>query len=297
MTSSPGTLGPTTASPTPELEEERDLLLQALADLEEDRGAGIIDEGDYQVLRDGYTARAAVAIRALSRASNPDPTSEDHPDGPKREPGTRRRARQSGTNQSSPDQSGTRSRPARRRRVLWALSVCGVVGLALALAFTFSAVRLPGQTTSGSATLNPAQKVVQELAQGRRLAAANQDLQAIQAFSQALSIDPRQPEALAYRGWLERLAGVAGHNARVMAVGKESVQAAISADPNYPDAHAFMGYILLQDAKDPAGAVAQFRLFLADSPDPAMVSATRTVVAQAFEAVGLTVPPAANAKG
>ena len=48
-----------------ELEDERRFLLRSLSDLDRELAAGDVDEHDYAVLRDGYTARAADVIRAL----------------------------------------------------------------------------------------------------------------------------------------------------------------------------------------------------------------------------------------
>ena len=53
-----------------ELEEERRFLLRSLADLELERGAGDVEEADYVVLRDGYTARAAVVLRSIEQGQS-----------------------------------------------------------------------------------------------------------------------------------------------------------------------------------------------------------------------------------
>src|SRR5205807_2391199 len=47
------------------LEEEREFLLRSLRDLEREREAGDIEEGDYRTLRDDYTARAAAVLRSI----------------------------------------------------------------------------------------------------------------------------------------------------------------------------------------------------------------------------------------
>jgi tetratricopeptide (TPR) repeat protein len=47
------------------LVEQRDFLLGSLDDLESERAAGDVDEHDYVVLRDDYTARAAAVLRAI----------------------------------------------------------------------------------------------------------------------------------------------------------------------------------------------------------------------------------------
>jgi tetratricopeptide (TPR) repeat protein len=146
-------------------------------------------------------------------------------------------------------------------------------------------------------TLTDAQRLAQELVQARVLSTQGNDLDAIKLYDKVLAVSPRQPEALAYRGWLLRLSGVAGHDQALLAQGRASVEAAVAQDPSYPDARVFLGYILFQDAHDPAGATAQFRAFLADHPQAQMVSLTSDVVAQAFAAIGQPVPPASSPSG
>jgi len=49
------------------LEGERRFLLRSLNDLEREYEAGDVDQADYVALKDGYTARAAVTLRAIER--------------------------------------------------------------------------------------------------------------------------------------------------------------------------------------------------------------------------------------
>src|SRR5947209_17390936 len=48
-----------------DLEVQRRFLLQSLKDLDSERAAGDIDEGDYRTLKDDYTARAAAVLHAI----------------------------------------------------------------------------------------------------------------------------------------------------------------------------------------------------------------------------------------
>ena len=63
-----------------ELEEERQFLLRSLTDLEREFHAGDVDQHDYDVLRDGYTARAANVLRSIDdgKAARP-PRRESNP--------------------------------------------------------------------------------------------------------------------------------------------------------------------------------------------------------------------------
>ncbi len=103
------------------------------------------------------------------------------------------------------------------------------------------------------------------LAQAGQLMNEGKAVEAIKLYDQILKDDPRQPVALAYRGWLVRLAGLKDE-------GLAYVDRAVAADPSYPDAHFFRGMMLWQDKADPAAAVAEFRLFLANGPPQAMVA-------------------------
>ena len=187
--------------------------------------------------------------------------------------------------------------PGRRRRGFVVVAILCFVVAAGALVVARATHRLPGQTSSGSVTLTDDQRLAQQLTQARVLAGQGRDLDAIKLYDKVLAVAPRQPEALAYRGWLLRLAGAAGHDQTLLARGRASVGAAVAQDPGYPDARAFLGYILIQDAHDPVGASEQFRAFLADHPQAQMVALTRDVVAQAFAAVGQPVPPASSPTG
>ncbi len=305
-----------------DLEEERDFLLRSISDLDGERAANDLTEADYQRLRDGYTARAAVVMRRLealvgndgddapaadtaSEAPATDTVSDaqEAPAQPTAEPAevparSRRRIRRLGAAGADADERQQGRARGRRRRGIVALAVIVCfVAAAVGLVVARASHRLPGQTASGSVSLTDDQRLAQELVQARVLSTQGRDLDAIKLYDKVLAVEPRQPEALAYRGWLLRLAGVSGHDQALLAQGRASVGAAVLQDPGYPDARVFLGYILFQDAHDPVGATAQFRAFLADHPQAQMVSLTSDVVAQAFAAVGQPVPPASPPSG
>lgn len=49
------------------LEEQRDFLLRSITDLDQEHAAGDLEDGDYQSLKDDYTARAAEVLRAIEQ--------------------------------------------------------------------------------------------------------------------------------------------------------------------------------------------------------------------------------------
>ena len=57
-------------------------------------------------------------------------------------------------------------------------------------------------------------------------------------------------------------------------------------------ARLYLGTVLLQQDDNAAGAVAQYRLFLADGPPAALVEQAAPVISGAYQKAGLPVPPA-----
>lgn len=110
--------------------------------------------------------------------------------------------------------------------------------------------------------------VAKLLAQAQSQFQSQNLLEAVRTYDQVIAIDPRNPEALAYKGWLLRLAGHQGNDQALVDRGLASIRAAEAAQPSYADAHFFAGEILLHDKGDAAGAVAEFEQFLGDRPPP-----------------------------
>ena len=222
-----------------ELAEERDFLLKSLDDLEAEHDAGDVDEHDYTVLKVSYTARAAAVLRALDQLVV----------GPTKPP---------------------RVAPvARRRATRGTVAILAVVvifaGVAGTLVMRTAGQRLPGDNVSGSTPTSPVAKL---LAQAQRQFQNQQLLDAVKTYDEVIALDPRNPEALAYKGWLLRLAGHQGNDQALVDRGLQSIRAAEAANPSYPDAHFFVGETLLKDKNDPAGAISEFEQFLADNPPP-----------------------------
>ena len=234
-----------------ELEEERDFLLASLQDLERERQAGELSERDYQALHADYTARAAVVLRAL-------------------EPGRSRPAR--------PSQP---PRPVKTRRPL--VVTLGVVLLVAAVAggavAAFSGPRDPGAPMTGSLPDTPSGKMQRAL----QLESEGKAADALRIYDELIRADPRNIAALSYRGWLLKRAGLPDQ-------ALASLDQAIAVDPKFPDAHFFRGMVLYQDRKDPAGAVAEFRLFLANNPPPEMVPLVEDVLRRAMADAGQPAP-------
>lgn len=213
------------------LEEERDFLLRSLRDLEAERAAGDISDDDYVALKEDYTARAASVIRAIRAAEE----------------------------RGSVPEADLESELA-PPRLSWKAPVAVLVVVALAVLSGWAVASSAGDRTAGQAATgsvpsssNPVQA---KLAEAQQLIGEKKVLDAVKTYDEVLKIDPQQPEALAYRGWLLYLAGLGDQ-------GFDSVTKATQADVTYPDAHFFRGMMLCELRHDDAGAVAEFREYLA----------------------------------
>lgn len=229
-----------------ELQAERDFLMRSIADLDAEHAAGDIGEDDYTALRDDYVARAADVLRQIEGKATPSLGSE---------------------------------RPSRRGRglltVVASVAVAAAAGIALANA---AGSRSDGEQLTGSLPTS----TQSELQRAGALLQAGRAVDAIKLYDTILKRNPEQPVALAYRGWLVRLAGL-------KAEGLAYVDRAVAADPSYPDAHFFRGMMLWEDKQDPAGAVAEFRLFLANDPPASMRALVQDALERASQEAGIPV--------
>ena len=269
-----------------ELAEERDFLLRSLKDLDDERGAGDVDDGDYHVLKEGYTARAAAVLRELDARSD----SDGDPGG----------ATPGDTGPPPPATPRRTSRPPwwRRWRVLAAGAgvVAFAVGAGLLVAHS-AGQRLPGQTVSGSTPAGKAQRLI---------AQAENDVQkrniegALKAFHDALQIDPRNVEGLANEGWLVAILGNSANDRALMDQGLATIRQAEQIDPSYAPARFFAGSILLQQGNAKA-AITEFQAFLDVEPTGAQAALVRqdlqTAQAEAAGKLpqGATLAPATTA--
>ena len=219
---------------TSELLAQQEFLRRSLDDLESERDAGDIDPADYESLRARYAARAEAVDRALGEA--PEPAGEA---------------------------------TGRSRRGLVAIAVIVAFGVAAGLLLAHNAgTRLPGGTITGNSQLSPAQRLDLK---AQQLTGQGKALQAIEAYDQALKIAPQDAEALAYKGWLLRLAGHQANNPALIDLGLSLIMQAEKLDPTYADPYFFGGETLFVDKNDAKDAVVQFQEFLANNPPQGMI--------------------------
>ncbi|HRE03055.1 MAG TPA: hypothetical protein PLV68_17280, partial [Ilumatobacteraceae bacterium] len=203
-----------------ELEEERRFLLTSLADLERERAAGDVDDTDYLVLHDGYTARAATVLRAIG---------EQHAALPPK-------------------------RPHSLKRTLIGIGITmAVAGALVAAVLQFSAPRGDGDTITGNQTGDRVASLLTEA-----FSALSSDQQrAIDAYREVLEIEPSNVEAKTYLGWVLALAsqnqGDATGGEQVLESALATIDDAIEIDPTYADPYCFRAIIAVRMQGDLAG--------------------------------------------
>ena len=197
------------------LEDERDFLLTSLDDLEAEYAAGDIDADDYQELTEDYTVRAAEAIRAIELHRS---------------------------------ELAESARPKSRVRMFgW---LVGLVGLALVAGLLLA--RAAGERgVDGQITGSIEESVRDHVLRCQQMGAdPSQLLDSLNCFDQVLDRDPRNVEAMTYRGWYVVLAAGTAQQAgevdasiELLASAQASLQQAVDTDPTYPDARAFRAIV------------------------------------------------------
>lgn len=237
-----------------ELEEERRFLLRSLTDLERELEAGDVERDDYEVLRDGYTARAAAVMRQIDvgRAALP---------------------------------------PARRtsRKVIaaWVVGVVAIASLTGWLVARSSGQRLAGQSMTGGA---PVDEIAANLAQARSLLGTD-PYQAAQLYNKVTELDPDNAEARTYTAWLLALFSQSAQSADTQQLAVEQSKAGFAAvvvdHPDYADAHCLYAVASGRFYPEPDIELAkqQGELCLANDPPAEM----RGLVQQFLD--GLDAPP------
>ena len=197
------------------LEEERDFLLASLKDLEREHDAGDVDDVDYRTLKDEYTARAARVLRAIDEEST-----------------------------RYVEALAARPPRSRRRVVLTWLGVvlfAVVAGVGIAQA---SGRRLAGDQITGGIRAGSSDK----LQQAQELFSQGEFEAAVRLYDEVLVTQPRNAEALTFRGWLlylptrgqERSEAVDATRNEALA----SIDEALAADPEFGAAKVFRVVIL-----------------------------------------------------
>jgi len=256
-----------------ELSAERDYLLGALDDLEVDHEAGAFTDEDYAALRESYVRRAADTIRALQILEAQ---------------GDRRSLRADDAPRVARFRRFLGRRKVRRSLIAIA-SLCGVA-LALVVAMQLAGVRLPGQYATGSVSVPLSVEVQRELTEANEFAFEDNLVDAIATYDTVLAQVPSQPEALAYRGWLERLSGIAGDNRATFDAGDASIKEAVQKDPRYADAQGFYVIVSFEDTRSIAAGEKAYAAFVSDKPSSSLLASIGAQMAASFSSMGVPIP-------
>jgi cytochrome c-type biogenesis protein CcmH len=264
-----------------ELEDRRRFLERSLSDTEAEFEAGDLSDDDYRVLRSRDTARLATLERrrvavAVGGPTGGAPGAANGGDDP--------------AGRVTPATLSPRPRRSRRQRLLLGGGIATLsVALVLVVA-AFATERLPGQTVSGNIDLSQQAQVQQTLAQAATLENEGQSGEAAQLYQQVLNGQPGNEVALAQLGWLEYETGVRSGNAALMADARSKLTRAVHLAPDDYAGRLYLGTLLLQADGNAAGAVTQYRAFLADDPPVDLVQQAAAVLRQAYAKAGVPVP-------
>jgi tetratricopeptide (TPR) repeat protein len=179
---------------------------------------------------------------------------------------------------------------------------CGLILLGGGILVThFASPRQPGQSSSGSVTLSQAQQIEQDLDDALTANNNGQTQKALNLYNKVLAVDPSNPAALAYAGYLEWNIGTEAHVANLVKIGSAEIQRAVRVSPTYYEGHLFYGLVLENQDHDHAGAVAQFNEYLtdaaADDVPAAEYSEVAADVAPAYQALGEPLPSQFSSPG
>jgi len=257
-----------------ELEDERTFLLRSLEDLDREHDAGDLSDEDHATLRDGYIARTAQVLRRLEDG----PPAVDDAGGGEPQPPRRH---------ATPRMTSGRRLPARRLLITAGLVL--VIGCAFLSVVAHVGPRLPGESVTGSVTLTPAEQMAQTLAQAETDESRGDGADAVKLYETVLHQDPTQEQALAEVGWLEFEAGAQDKQGTLLSLGEGEEQEAERVAPGDFAPRLYLGSMLLSQG-DAAGAVAQYRSFLADHPPRAKVSAAEPFIIRAFSDAHVAAP-------
>jgi len=224
------------------LEEERDFLLRSLEDLEREHEAGDIDEDDFRELSDGYTARTAEVLRAISEQ------------------------------RAAFDSADRPSSLGRRITIVAGILAVGI--LAGVLVSQASGRRGAGETITGAGAIP--RTATQDARDCVGLTSTNKIADAVACYRKVLDRDPKNPTALTYLGWTLVLTsgsieGETGQQA--FDTGKAFLAKAVKSDPTFPDAYAFTAIVAEREGR-PLDAKAALDTLDKLNPPPDIASLT-----------------------
>ncbi len=266
---------------TPDVaEERRRFLTRSLADADAEYLAGDLSDMDYLALRH----RDMVRLTAL------EPDTEEPGPGRVRSSATTSIATED--RKETPVDVPTAERKGRSRRSWWFLGgAVAAFGAALVMmVFLFASSRQPGQSVTGSFAQTPQQQIEETLAEAASSENQGDAGQAATLYQSVLDKHPDNEVALAQLGWLEYQTSRQGNTTSLIGDARAKLDRAVKLNPHDYAVRLYLGTVLIQQDGNAAGAVEQYRQFLADSPPAALVGQAATQIRQAYQKAGLPVP-------
>jgi tetratricopeptide (TPR) repeat protein len=254
------------------LTDEREFLERSLADADREREAGDLSVEDHALLVGRDRSRLAEVEAELAALNAAASTSKAA------------RAERARTTQ-------TERTPMSLWRRLGIIGSCLLIAVGLViLVVHFVQARQPGQASSGSVTVSQAQLIEEQLQQADALNQQGSTKSALVLYDKVLSVDPSNPHALAYAGFLQWNVGSTARVPALTRVGRSEIETAIRNNPSYGQAHLFYGLVLENQDHNHAAAVAQFNDFLNDAPPAAELTQVAPLVAGAYKGAGVPLP-------
>jgi tetratricopeptide (TPR) repeat protein len=254
------------------LTDEREFLERSLADADREREAGDLSVEDHALLVGRDRNRLAEVEGQLAALNATAATSK---------PARSGRARSTQTERP----------PMSLWRRLGIIGSCLLIAVGLViLVVHFVQARQPGQASSGSVTVSQAQLIEEQLQQADALNQQGSTKSALVLYDKVLSVDPSNPHALAYAGFLQWNVGSTASVPSLTRVGRSEIETAIRNNPSYGQAHLFYGLVLENQDHNHAAAVAQFSDFLNDAPPASELTQVAPLVAGAYKGAGVPLP-------
>ncbi len=157
-------------------------------------------------------------------------------------------------------------RPRRRRRSLllvalssFALAAGGLVVLNLSL-------RQAGTSITGGVSASNSQHLSELLAQGQADLAAGNDVTALAAYEEVLSLQPHNVAALTEVGWLDFSAGASAKDPTLVERGASELRSAVNYAPVDPAPRLYYAIVAASTPGNRTLAESEFRAFLHLSP-------------------------------
>jgi cytochrome c-type biogenesis protein CcmH/NrfG len=185
---------------------------------------------------------------------------------------------------ASADSTRIRRRVRRTRWLVVAL-VCFVTVL-ISVLVAATSPRQAGNSGDGGIDLTRSQTIDRLLSQAEVDVANNQDVTALNAYAQVLTLDPKNVTALTQSGWLDFTAGSAAKEASVVEVGVRELEKAIAVAPRQSAPRLYFAIVADSTPGNQHVARTEFEAFLRLNPSVDQLAIARPFLTK----LGIKVP-------